>query len=44
MAASFRLDVGRADHLAPFLGFVGNQLAKVGPPDAMLTLPGLPLA
>src|SRR5215212_10714580 len=27
---SFRLDVGRADHLAPFLSFVGDQLAKVG--------------
>src|SRR5262245_25649910 len=25
-----RLDVGRADHLAPLLSFVGNELAKVG--------------
>jgi hypothetical protein len=29
-AASFRLDVGRPDHLAPFLGFIGDQLAEVG--------------
>src|SRR5262249_40207827 len=28
-AASVRLDVGRPDHLAPFLGFVGDELAKV---------------
>src|SRR5215208_1877379 len=28
--ASFRLDVGRADYLTPFLGFVGDQFAKVG--------------
>src|SRR5262249_56016058 len=27
---SLRLDVGRADHLAPFFGFVGEQLAEVG--------------
>jgi len=26
----FRLDVGRPDHLAPLLGFVGNELAEVG--------------
>src|SRR5215472_3451524 len=26
----FRLDVGRPDHLAPFLGFVGDELSKVG--------------
>ena len=25
-----RLDVGRPDHLAPFLGFVGDELAEVG--------------
>jgi hypothetical protein len=25
---SLRLDVGRADHLGPFLGFVGDELAK----------------
>src|SRR5262249_26467685 len=29
-AASVRLDVGRPDHLAPFLGVVGDELAKVG--------------
>src|SRR5262245_5673145 len=29
-SASLRLDAGRLDHLAPFLGFVGDQLAKVG--------------
>src|SRR5262245_57822790 len=27
--ASLRLDVGRPDHLAPFLGFVGDQLAEL---------------
>jgi hypothetical protein len=27
---SLRLDVGRPDHLPPLLGFVGDQLAKVG--------------
>src|ERR1700704_2726476 len=27
---SLRLDIGRPDHLAPFLGFVSNQLAEVG--------------
>src|SRR5262249_30530919 len=27
---SLRLDVGRPDHLAPFLGFVGDELSKVG--------------
>jgi hypothetical protein len=26
---SFRLDVGRSDHLAPFLGFVGEELAEL---------------
>ena len=25
-----RLDVGRPDHLGPFLGFVGDELAEVG--------------
>jgi hypothetical protein len=29
-AASVGLDVGRADHLAPLLGFLGDQLAEVG--------------
>src|SRR5262245_12211269 len=28
--ALLRLDVGRSDHLAPLLGFVGDQPAKVG--------------
>src|SRR5262249_22938216 len=28
--ALFGLDVGRPDHLAPLLGFVGDELAKVG--------------
>src|SRR5262249_37304931 len=28
-AASVCLDVGRADHLAPFLGFLRDQLAKL---------------
>ena len=28
-AASVGLDVGRADHLAPFLGFFGDQLAEL---------------
>src|SRR5215469_8782278 len=27
---SFRLDVGGADHLGPFLGFVGEELAELG--------------
>ena len=27
---SLRLDVGRPDHLAPLLGFVGDELAEVG--------------
>jgi hypothetical protein len=27
---SLRLDVGRTDHLAPLLGFIGEQLAEVG--------------
>ena len=26
---SLRLDVGRSDHLAPLLGFVGDELAEV---------------
>src|SRR5262249_58720171 len=29
-AASVQLDVRGPDHLAPFLGFVGDQLAKIG--------------
>src|SRR5215469_18113899 len=29
-APSLRLDVGRPDHLAPLLGFVGHELAEVG--------------
>ena len=28
--ASLRLDVGRPDHLAPFLGVVGDKLGEVG--------------
>ena len=28
--ASLRLDVGGPDHLAPFLGFVGDELAEIG--------------
>jgi hypothetical protein len=28
--ASFRLDVGRPDHLTPLLGFVGDELAEIG--------------
>jgi hypothetical protein len=27
---SLRLDAGELDHLAPFLSFVGDDLAKVG--------------
>src|SRR5215831_17335074 len=27
---SLRLDVGRADHLGPLLGFVGDELAEFG--------------
>jgi len=30
MRGSFRLDVGRSDHLGPLLGFIGNQPAEVG--------------
>jgi hypothetical protein len=30
IAASVRLDVGCPDHLAPLLGFIGDQLAEVG--------------
>src|SRR5262245_14429272 len=29
-ASSLRLDVGGPDHLAPFLGFFGDQLAELG--------------
>ena len=29
-ARLFRLDVGRADHLAPLLRFAGDELAEVG--------------
>src|SRR5262249_40062747 len=28
-ASSFRLDVGRPDHLAPLLGFIGDELAEI---------------
>src|SRR5262245_59454254 len=28
--SSVCLDVGRPDHLGPFLGFVGDELAKIG--------------
>jgi hypothetical protein len=27
---SLRLDVGELDHLGPFLGFIGNELAEIG--------------
>jgi hypothetical protein len=27
---SFGPDAGRSDHLGPFLGFVGNEVAEVG--------------
>src|SRR6202023_957522 len=27
---SFRLDVRELDHLGPFLGFIGNELAEIG--------------
>jgi hypothetical protein len=27
---SLRLDAGGLDHLAPFLGFLGDELAKIG--------------
>jgi len=27
---SFRLDMGGADHLGPFLGFIGEELAELG--------------
>jgi hypothetical protein len=27
---SLRLDAGELDHLGPFLGFVGNELAEIG--------------
>jgi hypothetical protein len=30
VARSLRLDAGELDHLTPFLGFVGDQLAEVG--------------
>ena len=30
MSGSLCLDVGRPDHLAPLLGFVGDKLAEVG--------------
>jgi hypothetical protein len=29
-AALLRLDVGRSDHLAPLLGFIGDEVAEVG--------------
>jgi hypothetical protein len=29
-SASFRLDMRRADHFCPFLGFIGEQLAELG--------------
>src|SRR5262249_51198026 len=31
---SLRLDAGGLDHLAPFLGFVGDQTAKVDGPES----------
>ena len=30
LAVSLRLDAGELDHLAPLLGFLGDQLAEVG--------------
>src|SRR5712692_1017788 len=30
IAGSLRFDVGRPDHLAPLLGFLGNELPEVG--------------
>src|SRR5215469_1801283 len=30
LTGSLGLDVGRTDHLAPLLGFIGKQLAEVG--------------
>jgi hypothetical protein len=30
LALLLRLDVGGADHLAPLLGFIGDQLAEIG--------------
>src|SRR5215467_9008318 len=30
MAVSVRLEIGYSDHLAPLLGFVGDQLAELG--------------
>src|SRR5215467_15346108 len=30
IAGSLRLDAGGLDHLAPFLGFLGDELAKIG--------------
>ena len=30
LAALLRLDIGRPDHLGPFLGFVSDELAEVG--------------
>src|SRR6516165_11861875 len=30
LPTSFRLDMGGADHLGPFLGFVGEELAELG--------------
>jgi hypothetical protein len=29
-AQSFRLDIGRPNHLTPFFGFGGDELAEVG--------------
>src|SRR3954453_8709501 len=31
-AASFRLDVSGPDHLAPLLGFIGDEPAEIGGP------------
>ena len=41
---SLRLDVRRADHLAPLLGFVGNELSEVGGRARMLTFSVGPIA
>jgi hypothetical protein len=30
VGGSLRLDVGRTDHLGPFVGFLGHQLSEFG--------------